>query len=106
MIGLHCLYMRSIHVCLEKLELLFTNNKLTFKYVMKLVTDLGVSSSPKQILCFPNAMAHEGNLKEVSFLFPFFLIIIYSRLCVDSVLCGPKLEVSNALVNVESRHVH
>ena len=53
----------------KKLELLCTNNKLMFKYVMKLVTDLGVSSSPKQMLCFPNAMAHEGNLL---FYFHFF----------------------------------
>ena len=82
--------MRSTHIYLENLELLCTNNKLMFKYVMKLVTDLGVSSSPKQMLCFPNAMAHEGNLL---FYFHFF-----SSLCVD--------RVSNELVNVESRRVH
>ena len=97
---------------LEKLELSCTNNKLTFKYVMKFGTDLSASLVlQKKFRVFKtrsHLVAHEENRKETSFFISIFSHPIYSRLCVDRVLRGPKLgvEVSNELVNVESRHMH
>ena len=88
--------MKSTNVYLEKLELLCTNNKLTFRYIMSASLFLQNKFrvfKMRSHLRGPRRKS-EGN---PPFLFPFFLITIYSRLRVD--------RVSNELVNVESRHV-
>jgi len=64
---------------LEKLELLCTNNKLAFNYVMKFGTDLSASlvlqNKFRVFKTRSHLVAHEENRKETSFLFPFFLIL-------------------------------
>ena len=70
---------------LEKLELSCTNNKLTFKYVMKFGTDLSASlvlqNKFRVFKTRSHLVAHEENRKETSFFyFHFFSSYLFTSL--------------------------